>query len=185
MPQVELSEATFKRLQKLARPLIDTTSSVVEKLIDHYEDTTGSAPTGTAAIAAAARKFSASDTPPLTHTKLRRAAFAGKELVRPNWAELVRTAIEAAYAKAGSFEALQQMTDAHIAKGVKTDEGFSPLGTSGFSLQGVDAIDAWRIVLGIARRLGMPVEVTFEWRNKEAAAYPGELGEIAWAPSQR
>ena len=49
---------------------------------------------------------------------------------------------------------------------------------------GGDALDAWRIVLGIARNLAVPVKVVLECRNKEGAAHPGELGEIGWAPSE-
>jgi hypothetical protein len=183
MPQIELTEATFKRLQKLARPLVDTASSVVEKLLDHYEDTADDAAASPPASKTRTRKFSPADAPPLTHTKLRQATFAGKELPRPNWAELVRTALEAGHRRTGSFEALQKMTDAHIVKGTKTDEGFSPLGNLGFSVQGVDAQDAWHIAYGLARKLSVPIEVEFSWRDKEAAAFPGEQGELSWTPS--
>jgi hypothetical protein len=52
-------------------------------------------------------------------------------------------------------------------------------------VQGVDAHDAWRIAYGLARKLSLPVEVIFEWRDKEGAAHPGEIGTIGWTPQAR
>jgi hypothetical protein len=186
MPQVDLTDATFKRLQRLARPLIDSTSDVVDRLIDHYERT-HDAPAAEPAPGeiVAALKFDPANLPPLTHTKLRSASIAGKQIDRPSWNELVRAALELAFARAGSFEELRRLTDARIVKGIKTDEGYSPLGSLGFSVQGVDAQDAFRIVYGIVRKLAEPVEVFFEWRDKENAAHPGDTGTIAWSPSPR
>jgi hypothetical protein len=77
------------------------------------------------------------------------------------------------------------MTDARMVKGAKSDEGYSPLPEYGISVQGVDAHDAWRIAFGLARKLSLPLEVIFEWRDKERAAYPGEIGRMAWSPLAR
>ena len=55
----------------------------------------------------------------------------------------------------------------------------------GISVQGVDAHDAWRIAYGLARKLSLPVEMIFEWRDKEGAAHPGEIGNIGWTPQSR
>ena len=82
MPNIDLSEATFKRLQALAKPLIDTPSTVIDRLIDHYED----AGEGTDAPAANGKDpvamitFDPAEVPSLTHTKLRKASFGGREL---------------------------------------------------------------------------------------------------------
>ena len=37
MPEIHVSEKTFERLQALARPLVDTTDTVVARLMDYYE----------------------------------------------------------------------------------------------------------------------------------------------------
>ena len=187
MPHVELSEPTFKRLQRLAKPLIDTPSTVIDRLIDHYEDAGegADAPAANGKDPAAMIRFDAAEVPSLTHTKLRKASFGGRELSRPNWNELVRTAIEAGLERLKTVEELLRVTDARIVKGTKTDEGFSPLASRGISVQGVDAHDAWRIAYGLARKLSLPVEVIFEWRDKEGAAHPGEIGTIGWSPQAR
>lgn len=187
MPTVELTESTFKRLQALAKPLIDTPSTVVDRLIDHYEDVREGVDTPAANGKDQVAKFTfdPAEVPSLTHTKLRKASFGERELARPNWNELVRSAIEAGLDRLKSLDELLQLTDARIVKGTKTDEGFSPLPSRGISVQGVDAHDAWRIAYGLARKLSLPVEVIFEWRDKEGAAHPGEIGTIGWTPQAR
>jgi hypothetical protein len=120
--------------------------------------------------------------PDITHTKLVKAMFGGEELPNPKWNELMRRAHEIAFESCGrSYEKLRLLTTANIVKGEKTDDGYKPLGRS-FSLQAVAANDALRIVLGIARKLSLPVEVIFDWRVKEGAAHPGETGRVAWEP---
>ncbi len=37
MPTIEIPDALFNRLQKLAIPLVDTPTTVIEHVIDHYE----------------------------------------------------------------------------------------------------------------------------------------------------
>lgn len=185
MPHVvEISDSTFRRLQAIARPLIDTPSSVIDALVEHYETTKPNGSVGTTSKGAPAsrRSFDPGNPPPLTHTKLLSASFGSVEIDRPKWNELVRKSLELAFAKANDFDEVRRISGANIIKGLKTDEGYSPLGTLGVSVQGVDAHDAWRIAYSIAKKLGVSIEIGFEWRDKEGAAYPGEVGTIAWHP---
>lgn len=182
MPTVELSEATFKRLQTHAKPLVDTTSSVIDRLLDHYEQDRQRPALKSENGHAGLLRFDPADLPSLTHTKLRRAVLDGRELSRPNWNQLARIAIEIGLSRLGGFEQLSHVTNARIVKGKKTDEGYSPLGATGISVQGVDTMDAWHITLGLARKLSMPVEVVFEWRDKAGAIHPGDTGTTGWQP---
>ena len=183
MPTIEISDSTFKRLQALARPLVDTPDSVIDRLLDSCDCETGSSHVPSIGGSVHAMRFDPVDMPSLTHTKLRRAVINGREVPGPNWNELARNAIELALEKVGGFEQLCRITDARIVSGLKTDEGYKPLGATGLSVQGIDAMDAWRVTLGLARKLSIPVEVVFEWREKQGAAYPGAVGTASWKPS--
>jgi len=187
MPEILVTDRTFGRLQALAQPLIDDANSVIEMLLDHSEMQMPfdvNRPT-IAKIQGSARQFDGLDPPSLTHSKLRSAHVNGIELERPKWSDLVRHLLELAFEKTGRFDDLRRMTDAHVVEGIKTDEGFTPMERHGFSVQGVDVQDAWRISIGIARKLMVPILVTFEWRDKERAAFPGELGVMRWSPSEK
>ena len=187
MIAVELSESTFKRLQTHAKPLVDNTSSVIDMLLDFFEvSQSSSKPVASqnGSLHNGVKKFGPSEAPPLTHTKLSEARFGAISIPRPNWNELMRTAIEAGLDRYGSLDELVRVTDARCVSGEKNDEGFSPLGSRGISVQGVAANDAWRIAYGLARKLSLPIAVTFAWREKDGADRPGEIGAISWSPSR-
>jgi hypothetical protein len=128
------------------------------------------------------RNFQPTDPPNLTHTRLVRAALGNKEINRPNWAKLLQLTHEVAFTHLGSYEAVRRASAARLVEGIKTDDGFKPVGDLPFSIQGVDANAAWRISYWIAKKLSLPIDVAFEWRQKEGAEYPGEVGTISWRP---
>lgn len=166
--QIELSDKTFARLQAKARPFVDfTPESVICALLDalRIEES------GTEAIVA---NGTSGTLPDLTHTKPLLFSFGGKPLSKPNWNGLLVQAIHAACKSAKSDNELKSLLHVPYMTGIKRDEGFRPLVDLGISYQGQDANSAWRAVRHIANRLGIKVEVTFVWREKEGAAYPGE-----------
>lgn len=73
-----------------------------------------------------------------------------------------------------------KLTLAHVVKGEKINSGFHYLPEVNISIQGVDSNLAWRNTLHLMKNLKMPIEIYFEWRDKEGAAYPGEKGKFIW-----
>ena len=56
-----------------------------------------------------------------------------------------------------------------------------------FSLQGMDANQAWMTIRDIARQLDIPVEIDFEWRDKdgvEDVATRGRKARLSHSPKQ-
>lgn len=185
---IEVPDRVFERLQAIATPFVDTPISVIEHLLDRHEKAlrslTRSDQAQEGGLTIDAQSFAPGKPPRLTHTRLIKAVFDKEELARPKWNELVRRAHEIAYERLGDFESLRQVSVANLVKGEKQDEGFRPLNELGFSLQGVDANDAWQIGYGLAKKLAVPIEVWFEWREKEGAEHPGVTGVLAWSPQQ-
>lgn len=182
MPQIEVSDKNFRRLQSLAQPLIDTVNTVIDRLIDSYERS--NAITDVARpqkVTVPMTEFDPASPPPLTHTKLRSAMFGGIEIDRPKWADVVRTALEVGIGRLG-FDNLRTSTDANIVKGKKTSDGYSYLPKLDVSVQGEDAQDCWRIAFDLAKKINVPLNVSFEWRDKEGAANPGQMGKLTWWP---
>ena len=184
----EIKESTLRLLQQHAIPLEDTVDTVIERMVAFYAQyngangrtvgspTSDSTPTGV-------REFNPVLPPDVTHTKLMNAVLGGFQLPNPKWNDLLRRAHEIAFEKVGrDFDQLRSVTTANLSKGNKSVDGYAPLGNLGFSVQGVAANDALRIVFGIARKLALPMEVVFDWRLKEGALHPGETGRISWKP---
>lgn len=181
----EIKESTLRLLQPYATPLKDTVDDVIERMVAFYAQHHGSgvrAITNGAALKGV-RDLDPNSPPDIRHTKLMKAVFGSEQLPNPKWNDLLRRAHEIAFDKVGrEFDKLRAVTTANIVRGAKNVDGYTPLGNLGFSIQGVAANDALRIVLGIARKLSLPLEVIFDWRDKEGALHPGETGRVVWNP---
>ncbi len=185
MPVVRIPDELFERLQNHAKPFVDTPATVIERILDFYE-AGRSAPTKprrpSSSETPGTRRFDPSDPPDLTHTKLLSADFDGT--AASNWNDLVDTAHRHAMTRLKTYDALRAATLSNMVQGQKTDSGFHHLSDINVSIQGIDADLAWRNTLNMARRIGVPVRVEFEWRDKPNAAHPGERGYLAWAPKK-
>jgi hypothetical protein len=191
MTTLEIPETLFQRLQKLAVPLVDTHVTVLERILSDYESRNGN---GSPPISAAGpRKLSVDagilefgpDAPPdLRHTDVHVAYFAGRKAF--GWNKLVHEAHLEAMSKLGSIEALRNATKSSFMTGRAssddTKRGYRHVPAINISIQNVDAAHAWSNTLRLARRLGVEVEVQFEWKQKADSANPGRRGRIAWKP---
>ncbi len=182
-PSVELSPQTFARLQAHAVPLVDSIESVINRVIDYYE-AKGGAPApaspghdGRKNI----RQFNPIAPPDLTHTKVLAAELNGKpfEHSQTKWGGLLVAAIREARAKAKSPSDFKRLVTVNFVERQKDDEGYKFLPDIGVSVQGQDSNSSWRAACHIARQLGCQLQVTFVWREKDGAAFPGVTGQFS------
>jgi len=175
-PQVNLSAATFGRLQKFAEPLVDDIESVINKLMDIAE-AKQAAPSPTGNV----KDFSGGTPPNLTFTKVLSAEIGGKTLSKADstWNHVLIEAILQAAAKLKDANALKQLIIANHVVGQKTDQGYRYIPSAGVSVQGQDAIGAWKATSHILKSLHIPAEVVFVWYDNDKAAYPGLTGKLS------
>lgn len=181
-PSIDLSPQTFARLQAHAVPLVDNIESVINRLIDHYEAKGGApVPASEGGVHKAARQFSPIAPPDLTHTKVLEIEFCGKLLERgqANWNGLMLAAVREAKARTKSAGDFKRLVVVNFVDGQKSDEGYRFLSDVGISVQGQDANSSWRAACHVAQQLGCQLKVTFAWRQKEHAAFPGEIGQFS------
>jgi hypothetical protein len=185
MPDIRVSESTFKRLQTLAEPFVDNPEAVIAKLLDHYDSTHGprSARHETSDLGENIKlqPFSPANPPDLTHTRLLRGEIDGVEVT--NWNELADVTHRAAMKRLQSREKLIEASKSQIVIGRKNDQGFHYLDDIEVSIQGVAADYAWRNSLHLARLFKLAIRVEFEWRQKPQAAHPGKRGLLEWSPA--
>jgi hypothetical protein len=182
VPSVELSSQTFARLQTHAVPLVDNIETVITRLIDFYEARDGVPPAaGLDGADGKVRKFNPLSPPVLTHTKVLTVEFCGKALEhsQANWNGLLNAAVREAKGRAKSAAEFKQLVLIPFTDGKKVDEGYRFLAELGISIQGQDANGAWKAACYIAQKLALPLAVTFVWREKEGAAFPGVTGRLA------
>jgi hypothetical protein len=101
--------------------------------------------------------------------------FCGKTLERADatWNGILNAAIREAHGRLKSAERVKQLIIVNCIVGKKEDEGYRHLPDVGISVQGQDAMGAWKAAHHIAKQLGCSFDVVFAWRHKEDAAYPG------------
>jgi len=183
-PSVELSPQTFARLQAHAVPLVDSIESVINRIVDYYEAKGGKpVPASEGDDSKNARQFTPATPPSLKHTKVLSVEFCGKTLEHSqvNWNGLLVAAVREAKARAKSPSEFKRLVIVNFVDGQKTDEGYRFLSDVGISVQGQDADSSWRAVCHIAQQLGCQLQVTFAWRQKEGAAFPGTIGQFSIA----
>ena len=182
---VTLSDETFKKLQSLAVPLVDTTESVIRRLVD--EATARAAPATAVAHSArqpapASRRLKALSPESLKWAQPTRIWVNDLAVTPTNWAELLRQLHILARHRLTTFEAVRHASRSNIAEGRRTDRGYVYIPEASLSIQGVDADEAWQESLHLARRLNVALVVEFVWQNRSDAAHPGEIGWLEWRP---
>lgn len=186
MPTVELSDETYKQMQSIAIPFVDTPETVIGRAVAFYieKNIDLERRVGEVAVDPSVRQFDPNSPPPLTHTKILSASFNGELLGRndDSWNGLLHVAARAAANPSHSTDDFKSLMVVRFVKGEKHDEGFKPVDGTEFSIQGQDANGAWRGIRYIAQSMGIAVSVKFVWRDKEGAALPGVEGQMTIPP---
>jgi hypothetical protein len=192
MTTLEIPESLFKRLQKLAVPLVDTHVTVLERIINEYESQNqnnrppiAAGTPGRPVVDSGVPEFSPDAPPDLRHADVRMARFAGRKAF--GWNKLVHEAHMEAMSRLGSVEALRNATRSNFiigrASSDDTKKGFRHVPAINISIQNVDAAHAWSNTLRLARHLNVEVTVEFEWKQKSDAVHPGGKGRLTWKPN--
>ena len=178
MPVITIEEATFERLQRNAKPLVDTTDMVVNRALDaleYGEDLVSSAGGRRSPVE---RQIDPKALPNLTHTKVLDASLNGERITKPNWNLLLERVLVYAMALLADFDELRSLCPANIVQGRKEDEGYRHLANINVSFQGMSANDACAALVIAAQNLRVEVEVVFVWRTRKGAAHPGEKARL-------
>ncbi len=173
MPTVNLSDATFARLQKLAVPLVDDIDSVIAKLLDKTSD--GAPPD------LDVRQFDPASPPNLAFSSVKSASVQGKALEKSiaHWNGLMMATIRAAHAAGLTPEQILDVLTVNAQAGRKEDSGYKFIEEVGVSVQGQDANAAFRQAYKLAVAAGLKLEVAFVWSNVAKAANPGVKGKLS------
>jgi len=186
MPTIEITTPTYEKLQKLGVAFVDTPETVIARLADAALAQGGAGPSQlTPGLVPSGWIELEPVTGNLAHTRVRFAKFGDKEIDPPQWNNLLRVAHVEARKQLGSFSAVQQASSARLYDGKLEQRGFKYVPEAGLSIQGLDANLSWASSLRLARKLEVPIEVGFEWYEKEGAAYPGKRGHMRWVPDSK
>lgn len=179
MPVLTISESIYTRLQAIAIPLEDTPISVIERLLGKYEsqkENHVSLIDESSLICLNPHEHES-----LKHTKVTKAIINSVQLTKPNWNKITNLAHEIAVEIHGvSPKILHETSLSNTDKRNISERGFKYLEKAGISVQQTEANLAWRNAFHLFKKLDIPVEVHFEWHDKQQAANPGKKGRLTW-----
>lgn len=178
MPQIAVQDQTFERLQRHARPFVDTPDTIINLALDALEQCARPSASSNGHVMQTERRIDLRALPNLTHTKVLDASVEGVPVAKANWNLLLDEMLRRAMKRVGTFDKLRQLCPVNMVKGRKEDEGYSYLSDIDVSVQGQDANGACRTVVTAAQGLGIAIEIGFMWRHKESAAHPGERARL-------
>lgn len=182
MPQITIDSKTYERLQRHAKPFVDTPDTVINLALDALDQLSGRPAASNGAAAESERQIDPRLLPSLTHTKVLDASIEGELIPKPNWNLLLDEILRRAMKQLDSFEDLRKLCPVNMVNGRKGDEGYTYLPDIDVSVQGQDANAACRTVVTAAQGLGIALDIGFMWRPKEGAAHPGERARIRISP---
>ena len=177
-----LAPETVARLEKHAKPFVDTVDSVVNRILDEYDRFQEQTEDSDIVTDGTIKDFDPASPPNLTHTKVLSVEFNRIKFARSdtNWNALLNEAIRLARKHAKSDDELRRVVLANFAFGRREGEGYRYLADINLSVQGQDANSAWKTVFHIARLLRVQFEIIFAWRLKTDAAHPGTTGRFVY-----
>lgn len=184
---IRISNQIFTRLQDIAEPFTDTPATVIERLLDFYEEydqSNGKFSQEETFVNEDENieRFEAETPPDLKFSKVQKAIIGSSSLPKPNWNKIVRYIHCLCMKQAQTFDALQMITTFNIKVGKYEDEGFDYVPEIGVSIQKVDSNTAYKGILAISKKLSIPFSIYFQWLDKPQIEIPGGKGLLSWNP---
>lgn len=176
MPHIEISDAAMAYLQSRAIPLIDSTVTVVDRLIEELNNLKE----GTQEPPAKELSFKVDSTPSVKFTSVLSATVDGKKASQSYWNNILEDVVGACSAKGVSPDDIIGVMSANVHSGAFHDNGYRYVSSAGFSFQGLEANRAFKNIAALAQAFDIPLKITIRWQENEKAAYPNAKAEIVY-----
>jgi hypothetical protein len=184
MPQINISQPLFAKLQSIAEPFVDTPETAIAKAVEFYllnhNGGQGGSEKKSMAVSDPNVVVCLPDAPPdLSFTRPVSIELDGKKFPKQMlyWNPLLFELVRLGGGKVETVDQLKQMLLCNYVDG-KGDEkiGYRFISEAKLSVQGQAANPAWKSIFHLAKKLGVSLDVTFVWEEKPKAAYPGKTG---------
>jgi hypothetical protein len=179
MPTVNISPSNFQRLQQFATPLVDDLDTVLARVLDAYEKSTGGkpAPAPVADEDLSVKNYPVDNPPNLTFTSVSAVLIDGQPFNDKYWNPVLFEMIGRAAKKMGIAN-LKPHLDVNYKDGAA--EKFTFIPDAGISVQGRDANLCWRSIMKAAKAAKIPVTIDFYWQDTPKAAHPSRSARFVY-----
>ncbi|QBY00837.1 hypothetical protein E2K80_08950 [Rhodophyticola sp. CCM32] len=176
MKSVKISNEAYTYLQSLAVPFEDTTSTVLDKILDEHKEAYKpqlvsnlqlQSPTGVT------MKFGVNDLPNVSFTDIISGSIIDQPVKKRYWNDVLEEIIVLAVSKSSKLDVEAALT-LNTVDGEKSLNGYRFVPSAGFSFQGVDAVRACKNISSLSKAFSIPVTLELKWQEKPKAQFAGK-----------
>ena len=174
MPQIEISNAAFDFLKSRAKPLEDTTVTVVDAFISEFKALSGDFhPNNSKGVV-----FGVRDAPSMKFTTVIDAEVNGRPASQNYWNNILEDVITACVEKSGNSTRVMELMSANIRNGRHSENGYRFVSRADFSFQGLEANRAFKNIVKLAIEFQISLSINVKWPNRDDAAMPNAIAEV-------
>lgn len=175
MPSIEVSDAAMTYLKQHAEPLVDTTVSVLDRIIAEHAKLKAQSPSGASTLE---MRFSGANLPSVKFTNILAAKVAGKPVAQKSWNHILEELIAACVQAGAEATEIRALLHANTMNGQQSDNGYRFVPAAGFSFQGIEANRVCKNLMILSERFGIALEIEVRWQDDEKAAFPQQTARI-------
>jgi hypothetical protein len=175
MPNIEVSETAMAYLKKLAEPLVDTTVTVLDRVLAEHSILLVSPDLKASALE---MRFAGNDLPSVKFTTILSAKVAQKPTSHNSWNHILEDLISACVKQGASVAEVKSLLQANTLEGQHSENGYRFVPSAGFSFQGLEANRVCRNLAKLSEYYGVALDIEIRWQNDEKAAFPQQTARI-------
>jgi hypothetical protein len=177
MPNVNIANPVFNRLQSKAVPLVDDLDTVLIRLLDFWDKHHGQESESSTMTQddLTLRVYSADAPPDLTFTGIKSITVDGETFSSRYWNPLMFAVIGKAAEKIGK-EKLKPHLEGNSSE--KENKNYVQVPAAGLWVQGREANLCWRQINRVAKAAGIALEVEFFWPEDSKSSNAGKSGRF-------
>ena len=182
---IKIEQATFRRLGQHAETF-ESEDTLINRVLDEFEirQKPKTIPRKPEPTSEEEYEFtSEEELPDLTHTRVISASIDGVYIPKPRWRYLLNYALILVGKEVCAPNQIGTIFSLNIKTGCKTDTGYAYLRDINISVQAADSNKTCRTLIKATRRLGVKVDIQFQWHAKYGAERPGKFGRIKIEPT--
>ena len=174
MPVIDVSEYALSYLKQHAEPLVDTTVSVLDRILSEHANLVATQE----ATPSLEMRFSGKDLPSVKFTTIVAAKVAGKLASQKYWNNILEDLIAACVVAGAEPSELEALIRANTMPGNHSENGYRHVPAAGFSFQGLEANRVCKNLAILSERYKVSIDIEVRWQDEDKAAFPNQTARI-------
>jgi len=179
MPKIEISQKAYEYLKQRAEPLVDSSVTVLDRIIEEHE--ASHAPNNSLG-ASMDLQFGIADMPSVKYTQITSASVGNEAIIKKQWNHILGILIAKCIEANNDKNAVESALEANTIKGApnydESRKGYRFVEKANFSFQGLEANRALKNIAILCQKFQILVEISVFWPDNGATKHPNKNAKI-------